>query len=298
MKKRVKNVWDTQFEQLQAFKNAHGHTNVPQQSGPLGTWVSKQRTKCRRIVEGKASPLIDERLAKLNGINFEFKLPTKTQKTIYVSWDVRFQELKEFIKDNGHADVPKKFGMLGLWVYNQRKQFRLSNARKRSSLSNERLAKLNGINFEFNPLSQPPSWDMRFQELKEFMKVNGHTNVSQNSGALGIWVSNQRVKFRLSREGKASSLMDEQLTKLNGIQFEFQLKKFTPWNTRFQELKEFKEAHGHTRVNKRSGQLGLWVSSQRTQFRLFQEGKASTMSDQRLAELNGIDFEFIYYSRP
>eukprot|EP00978_Attheya_sp_CCMP212_P011643 scaffold28847_cov34-Attheya_sp.AAC.1 len=273
MKERLDIVWDTKFEELQAFKNAHGHMNVPQKSGPLGRWVSEQRRKCRLLVEGKVSPLRDERLAKLNGINFEFKL---SRKHPTVLWDTRFQELKEFIKvNNGDANVPKKFGILGRWVSNQRKQFHRLNASKQSSLSNERLAKLNGINFQFKLQTQPPipSWDVRFQELKEFTKVNGHTNVSKTSGSLGIWVSNQRIRFHLSKEVKASSLMDEQLAKLIGIQFEFQRKILTPWDTRFQELKEFKNAHGHTRVNKQSGQLGQWVSSQQTQFRLFHEGK-------------------------
>uniref|UniRef100_A0A6T7IQ67 Helicase-associated domain-containing protein n=1 Tax=Attheya septentrionalis TaxID=420275 RepID=A0A6T7IQ67_9STRA len=182
------NTWNTKFEQLQAFKNAQGRTNVPQKSGPLGTWGNDQRRKIRP------------------------------------KWDTRFQELKEFAKANGHANVPpNKLGPLGQWVSNQRTQFRLLKHGKASSMTDERIAKLNGINFEFNPLSQPPSWDMRFQELKEFMKVNGHTNVPEKSGSLGDWVSYQRMQFRLSKEGNASSLINERLAKLNRINFQFNI---------------------------------------------------------------------------
>eukprot|EP00978_Attheya_sp_CCMP212_P023080 scaffold69917_cov59-Attheya_sp.AAC.5 len=297
-------VWDTKFEQLQAFKNAHGRTNVPQKYGPLGTWVNEQRKAFRLIEEGKVSPLTDERLAKLNGLHFEFKLPTKCPKA---SWDTRFQELKEFLKVNGHANVPanghanvpanvpfQKCRPLGRWVSNQRSQFRLMNARKQSCMTDERLAKLNGINFQFKRQTQTPnaSWDTRFQELKEFMKVHGHTNVVQKSGSLGLWVSYQRMQFRLLQEGKASYMTDERLAKLNGINFQFKLYTKTPWDTRFQELKEFKNAHGHTNVCTQSGPLGTWVRYQRKQFRLSQEGKASYMTDERLTKLNGINFPF------
>jgi hypothetical protein len=61
------------------------------------------------------------------------------------------------------------------------------------------------------------SWDQRFQELVEFKKSNGHTNVPFKSGQLGNWVSHQRTQYYLSREGKHSRLTSEKREKLESI---------------------------------------------------------------------------------
>jgi hypothetical protein len=143
-------------------------------------------------------------------------------------------------------------------------------------------------------------WETRFEELKKYKNEHdGDTNVSKNSGPLGRWVDQQRTQFREFEEGKKSSLTDERRAKLNGIKFEFHRQTRISWDTRFQELKEFKEAHGHTIVVTKSGPLGVWVSSQRTHVRLFHEGKASSMTAERLAKLNGLSFQFnVYSERP
>eukprot|EP00978_Attheya_sp_CCMP212_P040816 scaffold226597_cov34-Attheya_sp.AAC.1 len=146
-----KTTWDTKFEELQAFKNKNGHTNVNTKSGPLGRWIGTQRTEFRLSKEGKASQLTDERRAKLYGIDFQFVLRTLAPKA---SWDMRFEELKAFKNAHGHTIVLTKSGPLGIWVSTQRRQFHLLNVGGRSYLTNERLAKLNGINFQFNIYSK------------------------------------------------------------------------------------------------------------------------------------------------
>eukprot|EP00978_Attheya_sp_CCMP212_P023296 scaffold71048_cov55-Attheya_sp.AAC.4 len=64
--------WDERFKELVDFKAINGHTNVPDGSGPLGTWAHIQRQKFRRLKEGKHSTLTIERWKKLESIGFEF----------------------------------------------------------------------------------------------------------------------------------------------------------------------------------------------------------------------------------
>jgi hypothetical protein len=35
---------ETRLAELEAFKSKHGHCNVAQKSGPLGTWVNNRRS--------------------------------------------------------------------------------------------------------------------------------------------------------------------------------------------------------------------------------------------------------------
>jgi hypothetical protein len=158
-----------------------------------------------------------------------------------------------------------------------------------SSLMKERLANLVSIG-----LSRKTKWGTKFEELQAFKNTYGHTNVLTKSGPLGRWVGTQRTEFRKAK------LTDERIANLNGIDFQFLLRTLSPaahWDTRFQELKAFKNAHGHTIVPTKSGPLGIWVSTQRRQFYLLNAGEKSTMSDERLAKLNGINFRFNIYSK-
>eukprot|EP00978_Attheya_sp_CCMP212_P011169 scaffold27385_cov47-Attheya_sp.AAC.2 len=135
-------AWDQRFQELVDFKKMNGHTKVPQLSGQLGTWVVTQRQAFRRLEEGLASPLINERREKLEGIGFVFVYrPT--------AWDQRFQELVDFKKINGHTKVPTGSGQLGRWVDTQRRAFRRLKEGKYSPLINERREKLKGIGFRF-----------------------------------------------------------------------------------------------------------------------------------------------------
>jgi hypothetical protein len=57
------------------------------------------------------------------------------------------------------------------------------------------------------------AWDTQYNELMEFYKTNGHSNVLQKNGFLGGWVSRQRY---LKKQGKLS---EERLKKLEDVGF-------------------------------------------------------------------------------
>eukprot|EP00978_Attheya_sp_CCMP212_P011991 scaffold29709_cov53-Attheya_sp.AAC.3 len=69
-------------------------------------------------------------------------------------------------------------------------------------------------------------------------------------------------------------------------------RKRPTWDQRFQELVGFKKINGHTNVSRRSGQLGTWVITQKTQYRLLKEGKDSSMTSDKCEKLKSIGFEF------
>ena len=62
------------------------------------------------------------------------------------------------------------------------------------------------------------------------------------------------------------------------------------WHEQFQELKKYEKTHGNCNVPARHGVLGIWVNTQRTNYRLIKEGKSSAISDDRVCELESIGF--------
>eukprot|EP00978_Attheya_sp_CCMP212_P010375 scaffold25122_cov51-Attheya_sp.AAC.1 len=218
-KKQKKRCWDKSFKDMVDFKKINGHTNVPTQFKPLGSWVSNQRRNYRLLKEGKDSLLTIDKQKKLERIGFAFK--SRSTYSHKVPWDERFQELVDFKKINGHMNVPQQCGPLGGWVIRQRSQYRFLDKGKPSQLNSDQRKKLESIGFEFKYLHACSSWDQRFQEVVDFKKVNGHANVSTNSGPLGTWISNQRRHYRLLKEGKDSPLTIDRLEKLESIGFTF-----------------------------------------------------------------------------
>eukprot|EP00978_Attheya_sp_CCMP212_P012369 scaffold30781_cov52-Attheya_sp.AAC.1 len=286
--KRKYPSWDDSFKELVNFKAINGHTNVVMSSGPLGGWVNTQRHVFRRLKEEKCTPLINDRCEKLESIGFTF-IRRSTRST----WDERFQELVDFKKINGHTNVPQRLGPLGSWVNNHRTQYRQYKEGKHSPLTNLKREKLESIGFEFICPPIGPHWDQRFQELLDFKKINGHTNVPIGSGPLGTWFHTQRTQCCLLEEGKRSTLTSDKCEKMERIGFEFKCQPTGQrWYQRFQELVDFKKINGHMNVPVRSGQLGAWVGNQRQTFCRLKEGEDSPLVIERRKTLESIGFEF------
>jgi len=90
-------------------------------------------------------------------------------------------------------------------------------------------------------------------------------------------------------------MTEERIAKLESIGFEWSLASSLDWDRRFNELKQYKADYGGCSVPKEwSGnkQLGRWVSKQRVQYRYLQQGKESSMTEERIAKLESIGFEW------
>ena len=151
------------FQELQCYKAKHGHCNVPTKSGVLGRWVGYQRNQYRYLKDGKRSQITDERVQKLELIGFQWSI--RGLKNGYTSWDERFQELQSYEVKHGNLTVPKRSGVLGRWVHNQRQQYRLLKEGKPSKITDERVQKLEAIGFQWRSLMKRPCYISTVQPL-------------------------------------------------------------------------------------------------------------------------------------
>ena len=67
-------LWNERLRDLREYKKANGHCNVPQRQGPLGRWVTEQRSLYKKRGGGAQTPLTDERVAALDALDFQWKL--------------------------------------------------------------------------------------------------------------------------------------------------------------------------------------------------------------------------------
>ena len=260
-------LWDSQYCDLEEYRDEHGDCNVPQSQGSLGKWASTQRQSYK---EGKLSK---ERTARLESIGFVWDLHEHW-------WSERFDDLMNYKAGYGDCNVPQSQGPLGAWVDKQRVKY------KTGKLSQERITRLESIGFSWEPIDE--AWIARFDELVDFKNENGDCNVPNRHGSLGRWVFTQR---RYHKKGKLSQ---ERIKLLESIGFEWVLRVRTDttltrkldeqWKTRYTELVQYLTEHGNCNVPQKFGHLGSWVGTQR------QEYKDGSMPQFRIDYLGSIGF--------
>jgi hypothetical protein len=140
--KAVSAAWKARFDELLAYKKAHGDCNVPakwSENQQLGNWVSMQRQLKK---QGQLAP---ECLMLLEENGFIWQAGA-----LQTTWEERFVDLLKFKDAHGNCDVPRRYQddrSLGEWVINQRQN------KKRGTLSpeHERLLSEAGFNWDKRP---------------------------------------------------------------------------------------------------------------------------------------------------
>jgi superfamily II DNA or RNA helicase len=259
-------LWEKRFSELEVFRAAHGHCNVPQrwsENPQLAVWVSNQRIKKDKLSE--------KRIQRLNQIGFVWN-------SLDAAWEEKFSELKVFQETHGHCNVPsvwRENPQLGMWVGTQRR------SRKQGILSENYIQRLSELGFVWDSLEA--SWEQRFVELEAFKAIYGHCNVPKcwtENPQLGKWVSHQR-EYR-----RQDTLCEERLQRLSELGFVWDTLE-TTWEEKFKQLKAFKETYGHCNVPQgwsENPQLAKWVHYQR------QSRKEGRLNETRIQCLNQIGF--------
>ena len=137
-----------------------------------------------------------------------------------------------------------------------------AGARLKTSMTDQKIEHLEGMGFQWSVRNNDDFWNQRYEELKKFKEEHGHCRVPRkSSGKLGSWVQNMRS---IPQRPKCN----EKIEKLKTVGlYKWSVKKEREdamWIRRYEELKKFKEEHGHCRVPRSSGKLGIWVDIMRS----------------------------------
>ena len=188
-------------------------------------------------------------------------------------WDARLDKLKEYKAGHGGCNVPQSQG-LGSWVSRQR------TAYSEGRISRERIERLNEIGFEWNPRETMPSWNERYEQLRDFKESHGDCNVNTvTGGQLGNWVRKQRQSYRDGR------LSQERIERLESIGFSWYPKK-DDWARLYNDLVDYQKKHGGCNVPQSNARLGNWIVTQRAAY------KKGQISLRRIQALENIGFSW------
>eukprot|EP00980_Cylindrotheca_fusiformis_P029470 scaffold23479_cov143-Cylindrotheca_fusiformis.AAC.20 len=134
-------------------------------------------------------------------------------------------------------------------------------------------------------------WNQHYNELVAFKEEHGHCRVPQKceqQGSLSQWVKRQRYH----RKHKPGIISEDRIRMLDEIGFVWDAQELV-WQTRFAELLEFKQSHGHCSVPYKyplNQKLATWIKCQRRQYQLLQAGKRSHLTPKRIRLLEEAGF--------
>ncbi len=190
---------------------------------------------------------------------------TRVVERVTSPWEEHYSHLLEFVKREGHAQVPSQFvsltgARLGKWVRVQR------HAHNKNSLDSYRVGRLQLLQGWLWEVVDS-KWEIFFAELEEYSRRERHACVpggytTATGLRLGGWVSQQRTTYIM---GRISEARCKRLEALPGWVWDAVT---ALWETGYLHLVEFTRREGHARVTSNyrtqdSFLLGVWASRQR-----------------------------------
>lgn len=192
--------WEDTAEELRYFIAKHGNADVPQRHpSALGAWLNTQRKNEKKGV----LPQDRKEILESMGVNWN---------PVSDKWGAMYKQLLAYRSKYGTANVPiNGQSDLDAWVSRQRK------AQKSGLLSEERIAQLEEVGFDWDPFAT--QWEYMFIELINYRAEHGHVNVPQRPPTpLGRWVRRQRESF------KNGKITDAYRENLDGVGFTWGMK--------------------------------------------------------------------------
>jgi hypothetical protein len=226
-------------------------------------------------------------------------------------WLVYYTKLATYYWRFGNVNVPLEWEedeSLGRWVFKQRVLYRRlarnnyyqheiqangTFGRKVNPLSPWRIQMLYDLGFSFKINL---TWHDRLVQLEQFKKRYGHVQVCQDDDfpSLNLWIQTQRTEYRRWKHDMRSSMTKRRFVLLDRLGLDWD-PLASKWDARIQQVKDFKNEHGHVQVTKALNlELASWLIYVRSQYRIYQEMPwDSALTKDRIEELEqlGIDWE-------
>jgi hypothetical protein len=224
------------------------------------------------------------------------------------AWDTMLTKLQDFKHKYGHCDVPIKsksledeYLPLSRWVRHMRRQIKEFDENQEISLIDSqriqvlldmgfnKTIKRVGIKRKRSNEKENMEFDTMIKQLKDH-KEKGEA-INRNTKLQG-WITKQRKEYLQYKESKDSTMTPERIIRLAENGFNFVAKKTLTWNERAIQWLEYKHKHGKDPKRYSADGLGKWCSSQRTKYKLMNEGGRTNLSEEQAKQLTDWGFEW------
>jgi len=233
--RRKKKTFDERLAELAAFKEKHGHCNVPRTPSSdylsLSQWCNNVMVSYRKIQEGKIPnrPLSQDQIDRLKVLGFEWSRNS--------TFEERLADLAAFKAKHGHCNPPystsSEYKSLSQWCGHVRhcnKQIQEGKTPNRP-FTKDQIGKLEALGFDWVVRNNTCTrFEKRIADLAEFKAKYGHCNppysTSSEYKSLGQWCNHVRCCNKQIQEGKTPirPLSKDQIDRLEELGFQWRTK--------------------------------------------------------------------------
>lgn len=295
--------WNDSFQLYLNHTRDTGDRNVPLAHPELGNWVRLQRIHHKQYQAGETCPLTNERFQKLEEAGFVFDVQ-------FYLWKKSYDELAQYYNSdhNGQYAAAAVGGIvgnspLGRWASTQRRLYR------EGLLPEDRKTLLNDLDFWCWDLKEQ-SYREKIAQIKNMTKPTKKTKLAwelkPQDGPLGLWMCNQRTRYRKYCQGANDFRLEPYQIDLLENELEMdcetcrerdrQLFARDPiditWDQRMHQLRKYQAKHGHVNVPRTytgSRNLGLWVAKVRERYVNYNDDSPAYLQ-KRVRELQSMGF--------
>jgi len=191
----------------------------------------------------------------------------RLNEALSASWELMYEQAKEYYRQNGHLEVPKRYKTpdgyaLGGWIFTQRK---VRSGEQYGNLDERKIQKLNEIGMVWDSV-RDLSWERHFNEAKAYFEKYGDLKVpvrytTKTGVKLGAWINNLRT-YRKSGLQK-NYLTQNRIDLLDQIGMLWTVPDYL-WERNYVAAMQFHREYGHLDVplgyvSKDGIKLGNWI---------------------------------------
>lgn len=261
IQKRYDEIWSGYFEKVKAYFDKNGDisgigNNEEKDKQKLDIWIKKQRQYYK---DGKLSK---ERIKRLESVGIVWNP--------YVNaWETGFLHAKKHFEIYGDLNVPLSYKddsgyTLGIWISNQRNNYRHPCGNKRVTESQKKRLDDIGMIWDYMAFQ----WKKLYKAAEEYFDEYGNLNVPAGYKTTGG--NSLKEWLRLQRENKLKgTLSTEKIERLNKIGMDWLSPAARKWETYFSACEKYYKTHGSleigsTYIDENGLLVGRWLKKQRT----------------------------------
>jgi len=271
--------FDERIEELKVFKEKHGHVRFTMEQNKSLLLFCRNMRAARRGT-GKMT-ITEDRIKALDELGFEWEVKNN-------SFDECIEELKAFKAKHGHVRVTVKHEKsLHRFCKNMRSARRGTG---KMIITEDRIKALDELGFEWEAKNK--LFDIRVEELKAFKEKHGHVGVTvKHEKSLHGFCATMRAARRRTGGGGGTVITAYRIKALDELGFAWDKNK--SFEERIEQLKAFKEKHGHVCVpGKEDQSLATFCATMRYARR--NPGTGTVINEDRIKALDELGFEWVH----
>ena len=292
-KRQAVKSFEQRMHDLREYKEKHGHVNVKKSEDESLYYFCYNMRHALKNPEKSRMVLTDGRIASLDAVGFDWIVQKHATKK---SFEQRIEDLRAYKEKHGHVNVKKSEDKSLYDFYNHMRRAR-KNPEKLSSmnLTDDRIASLDALGFEWNLNSDTKSFAQRIADLKAYKEKHGHIKVKMSDDK-SLYTFCRDIRKARNNPGKYDrALTDNRIASLDALGFDWTVKEQAAkksFDQRIEDLQVYKERHGSTNVKKSDDKSLYEFCHHMRQARNNPEKSKTLINDDRIASLDALGFEW------